>query len=82
MVLDEFLYRIGFDVDSGKIKQIELGLKNIAAAAKGVAQPIADGINAATAKNAELIGNLDQAVQEAKDGAKPPKLKQAKRPPR
>ena len=75
MVLDEFLYRIGFDVDSGKIKQIELGLKNIAAAAKGVAQPIADGINAATAKNAELIGNLDQAVQGAKEWGEATKAK-------
>nr|DAI27569.1 MAG TPA: hypothetical protein [Caudoviricetes sp.] len=75
MVLDEFLYRIGFDVDSGKIKQIELGLKNIAAAAKGVAQPIVDGINAATAKNAELIGNLDQAVQGAKEWGEATKAK-------
>ena len=75
VVLDEFLYRIGFDVDSGKIKQIELGLKNIAAAAKGVAQPIADGINAATAKNAELIGNLDQAVQGAKEWGEATKAK-------
>lgn len=75
MVLDEFLYRIGFDVDSGKIKQIELGLKNIAAAAKGVAQPIADGINAATAKNAELIGNLDQDVQGAREWGETTKAK-------
>ena len=29
VLLDEFLYKIGFDVDSGKIKQIEQGLKNI-----------------------------------------------------
>lgn len=27
VLLDEFLYKIGFDVDSGKIKQIEQGLK-------------------------------------------------------
>ncbi|WP_180378718.1 hypothetical protein [Campylobacter concisus] len=42
MLLDEFLYKIGFDVDSGKIKQIEQGLKNISNIAKQTAQPISD----------------------------------------
>ena len=42
VLLDEFLYKIGFDVDSGKIKQIEQGLKNISSLAKQTAQPISD----------------------------------------
>lgn len=65
MVLDEFLYRIGFDVDSGKIKQIELGLKNISNVAKQTAQPISDAIKAGMERNAELIVKLEQAKNKA-----------------
>ena len=70
VVLDEFLYRIGFDVDSGKIKQIELGLKNIAAAAKGVAQPIADVISATRAGEAAVaLNEVAQAEKEVGEKA-------------
>ena len=61
MLLDEFLYKIGFDVDSGKIKQIEQGLKNISSLAKQTAQPISDAIRAGMERNAELIAKLEQA---------------------
>ena len=67
MVLDEFLYRIGFDVDSGKIRQIEQGLKNISNIAKQTAQPINQAVSESMAKNAELIGKLEQAQTEAKE---------------
>lgn len=67
MVLDEFLYRIGFDVDSGKIRQIEQGLKNISNAAKQTAQPISRAVNESMAKNAELIGKLEGVQAEAKE---------------
>lgn len=67
MVLDEFLYRIGFDVDSDKIRQIEQGLKNISNAAKQTAQPISRAVNESMAKNAELIGKLEGAQAEAKE---------------
>uniref|UniRef100_UPI00260EF45D hypothetical protein n=1 Tax=uncultured Campylobacter sp. TaxID=218934 RepID=UPI00260EF45D len=61
MLLDEFLYKIGFDVDSGKIKQIEQGLKNISNIAKQTAQPISDAVKAGMERNAELIAKLEQA---------------------
>lgn len=61
MLLDEFLYKIGFDVDSGKIKQIEQGLKNISSLAKQIAQPISDAVKAGMERNAELIAKLEQA---------------------
>lgn len=61
MLLDEFLYKIGFDVDSGKIKQIEQGLKNISSIAKQTAQPISDAVKAGMERNAELIAKLEQA---------------------
>ena len=61
MLLDEFLYKIGFDVDSGKIKQIEQGLKNISSIAKQTAQPISDAVRAGMERNAELIAKLEQA---------------------
>lgn len=61
MLLDEFLYKIGFDVDSGKIKQIEQGLKNISSLAKQTAQPISDAVRAGMERNAELIAKLEQA---------------------
>jgi hypothetical protein len=61
VLLDEFLYKIGFDVDSGKIKQIEQGLKNISSIAKQTAQPISDAVKAGMERNAELIAKLEQA---------------------
>ena len=61
VLLDEFLYKIGFDVDSGKIKQIEQGLKNISSIAKQAAQPISDAVKAGMERNAELIAKLEQA---------------------
>ena len=61
VLLDEFLYKIGFDVDSGKIKQIEQGLKNISSLAKQTAQPISDAVKAGMERNAELIAKLEQA---------------------
>ena len=61
MLLDEFLYKIGFVVDSGKIKQIEQGLKNISSLAKQTAQPISDAVKAGMERNAELIAKLEQA---------------------
>ena len=61
VLLDEFLYKIGFDVDSGKIKQIEQGLKNISNIAKQTAQPISDAVKAGMERNAELIVKLEQA---------------------
>ena len=61
VLLDEFLYKIGFDVDSGKIKQIEQGLKNISSIAKQKAQPISDAVKAGMERNAELIAKLEQA---------------------
>ena len=61
VLLDEFLYKIGFDVDSGKIKQIEQGLKNISNIAKQTAQPISDAVKAGMERNAELIAKLEQA---------------------
>ncbi len=67
MLLDEFLYKIGFDVDSGKIKQIEQGLKNISSIAKQTAQPISDAAKAGMEKNAELMAKLDQFKNEVKN---------------
>lgn len=61
MLLDEFLYKIGFDVDSGKIKQIEQGLKNISSLAKQTAQSISDAVRAGMERSAELIAKLEQA---------------------
>lgn len=61
VLLDEFLYKIGFDVDSGKIKQIEQGLKNVSSIAKQTAQPISDAVKAGMERNAELIAKLEQA---------------------
>nr|DAP81428.1 MAG TPA: tail tape measure [Caudoviricetes sp.] len=61
VLLDEFLYKIGFDVDSGKIKQIEQGLKNLSSLAKQTAQPISDAVKAGMERNAELIAKLEQA---------------------
>ena len=61
VLLDEFLYKIGFDVDSGKIKRIEQGLKNISSLAKQTAQPISDAVKAGMERNAELIAKLEQA---------------------
>ena len=49
------------DVDSGKIKQIEQGLKNISSLAKQTAQPISDAVRAGMERNAELIAKLEQA---------------------
>ena len=46
------------DVDSGKIKQIEQGLKNISSLAKQTAQPISDAVRAGMERNAELIAKL------------------------
>lgn len=65
MLLDEFLYKIGFDVDSGKIKQIEQGLKNISNIAKQTAHPISDAVRAGIERNAELIRKLEQAKNKA-----------------
>lgn len=65
VLLDEFLYKIGFDVDSGKIKQIEQGLKNISNIAKQTAQPISDAVRAGMERNAELIAKLEQAKNKA-----------------
>lgn len=67
MLLDEFLYKIGFDVDSGKIKQIEQGLKNISSIAKQTAQPISDAVKAGMERNAELIAKLDQFKNKVKN---------------
>lgn len=67
MLLDEFLYKIGFDVDSGKIKQIEQGLKNISSIAKQTAQPISDAAKAGMERNAELMAKLDQFKNEVKN---------------
>lgn len=67
VLLDEFLYKIGFDVDSGKIKQIEQGLKNISNVAKQTAQPISDAVKAGMEKNAELIAKLDQLQNKVKN---------------
>jgi similar to bacteriophage protein. putative transmembrane protein len=61
VLLYEFLYKIGFDVDSDKIKQIEQGLKNISSLAKQTAQPISDAVKAGMERNAELIAKLEQA---------------------
>ena len=73
MLLDEFLYKIGFDVDSGKIKQIEQGLKNISSIAKQTAQPISDAAKAGMERNAELMAKIDQFQNKVKnwcEGAK------------
>ena len=70
MLLDEFLYKIGFDVDSGKIKQIEQGLKNISNIAKQTAQPISDAVKAGMERNAELIAKLDKPKIKAQSGAR------------
>jgi len=73
VLLDEFLYKIGFDVDSGKIKQIEQGLKNISSIAKQTAQPISDAAKAGMERNAELMAKLDQLQNKVKnwcEGAK------------
>ena len=67
VLLDEFLYKIGFDVDSGKIKQIEQGLKNISSIAKQTAQPISDAVKAGMERNAELIAKLDQFKSNVKN---------------
>lgn len=67
MLLDEFLYKIGFDVDSGKIKQIEQGLKNISSIAKQTAQPISDAAKAGMERNAELMAKLDQFKNKVKN---------------
>ena len=67
MLLDEFLYKIGFDVDSGKIKQIEQGLKNISSIAKQTAQPISDAVKAGMERNAELIAKIDQFKDKVKN---------------
>nr|DAY39270.1 MAG TPA: hypothetical protein [Caudoviricetes sp.] len=67
MLLDEFLYKIGFDVDSGKIKQIEQGLKNISSIAKQTAQPISDVAKAGMERNAELMAKLDQFKNKVKN---------------
>ena len=67
VLLDEFLYKIGFDVDSGKIKQIEQGLKNISSIAKQTAQPISDAAKAGMERNAELMAKLDQFKNEVKN---------------
>jgi len=67
VLLDEFLYKIGFDVDSGKIKQIEQGLKNISSVAKQTAQPISDAAKAGMERNAELMAKLDQFKNEVKN---------------
>ncbi|WP_199906081.1 hypothetical protein [Campylobacter concisus] len=67
MLLDEFLYKIGFDVDSGKIKQIEQGLKNISNVAKQTAQPISDAVKAGMERNAELMAKLDQFKSNVKN---------------
>lgn len=67
VLLDEFLYKIGFDVDSGKIKQIEQGLKNISSIAKQTAQPISDAVKAGMERNAELIAKLDQFKNKVKN---------------
>ena len=67
MLLDEFLYKIGFDVDIGKIKQIEQGLKNISSIAKQTAQPISDAAKAGMERNAELMAKLDQFKNKVKN---------------
>ena len=67
MLLDEFLYKIGFDVDSGKIKQIEQGLKNISSIAKQTAQPISDAAKAGMERNAELMAKIDQFKDKVKN---------------
>ena len=67
VLLDEFLYKIGFDVDSGKIKQIEQGLKNISNVAKQTAQPISDAAKAGMERNAELMAKLDQFKSNVKN---------------
>ncbi|WP_459844261.1 phage tail protein [Campylobacter concisus] len=67
MLLDEFLYKIGFDVDSGKIKQIEQGLKNVSSIAKQTAQPISDAVKAGMERNAELMAKIDQFKSNVKN---------------
>lgn len=67
MILDEFLYKIGFDIDTNKIKQTELILKNISNTAKSVSKPIASGVDTAILKNKKLIDHLNNSVQKAKE---------------
>ena len=67
VLLDEFLYKIGFDVDSGKIKQIEQGLKNVSSIAKQTAQPISDAVKAGMERNAELMAKIDQFKSNVKN---------------
>ena len=67
VLLDEFLYKIGFDVDSGKIKQIEQGLKNVSSIAKQTAQPISDAVKAGMERNAELMAKIDQFKDKVKN---------------
>ncbi|MGG7074325.1 hypothetical protein U5B43_08755 [Campylobacter sp. 9BO] len=66
MLLDEFLYKIGFQIDSGKLEAIKATLVNLNNAAQGVGVGVSDALKASFARNAELLQGVDDAVQNAK----------------
>lgn len=70
MVLDEFLYKIGFEVDKSKIDSVNKALYNLKINAEHIATPIKEKLSANFAQNEELLNNLDNAFKNAKNEAK------------
>lgn len=69
MVLDEFLYKIGFNIDKGKLDGLTNALNNLKTIAGQIAAPIQERLNASFAKNQELINGFDDVMQKANQEA-------------
>ncbi|MBR8464277.1 hypothetical protein KDD93_06845 [Campylobacter sp. faydin G-24] len=70
MLLDEFFYKIGFNVDKSKIDSVISTLDTLGAKAAQTIKPLKDGLKEAIPsevfeRNAELIEKLNQKEQEA-----------------
>lgn len=69
MVLDEFLYKIGFEVDKSKIDIAINALNKLKSVTEQISTPINEQLKSAFDKNQELIENLDSNLENAKNEA-------------
>ncbi|WP_169753521.1 hypothetical protein [Campylobacter mucosalis] len=67
MLLDEFLYKIGFNVDKSKLDDVANTLNKLKQVAQQFTQPLNAELNRALDKNQSLLNNLDNTLENAKN---------------
>ncbi|MDU6827751.1 hypothetical protein [Campylobacter sp.] len=69
MLLDEFLYKIGFEIDGDKLRQVTTMLNQIGNTAKEALKPLNDEIAAGFERNAAGLQKVDEFINKVRQKA-------------